>query len=250
MLTSCGRTLSYKPQIKHVFTIPMLADIVRAGSALHHPLIFKAIFLVAFHSFLRISNLVPTSKTQFNFIQHLTRGDIIFGSPGVHILVKWTKTLQANNNHRLVPLARIPGSILCPVAALQQVIQRHPLSADYPLFAYMHNKQIVTFTQPMVRAALARVLASLGMDSRIGFHTFRRSGATLARELNISLQQTQEQGIWQSDAVWRYLHPSQPPKSLPTLFQHIFRLLYTNWVWCSFISLAFCVSPVFAVYCT
>ena len=78
---------------------------------------YKALFLLAFHGFLRISNLLPTSQTSNQTHRHLTRGDVSITHPGVKVFIKWSKTLQANRDTRILPLASIPGSPLCPMQA-------------------------------------------------------------------------------------------------------------------------------------
>ena len=40
-----------------------------------------------------------------------------------------------------------------------------------------------------------------------GFHTFRRSGASLAFSLNVPVQNIKAHGIWSSDAVYSYFQP-------------------------------------------
>ena len=61
------------------------------------PLFFKAIYLVAFYSFLRISNHVPHSMSTFSPLEQLAKGNIFFAPLGLHILIKWPKTLQNRN---------------------------------------------------------------------------------------------------------------------------------------------------------
>ena len=42
----------------------------------------------------------------------------------------------------------------------------------------------------------------------ITFHSFRRSGASLAFSHNVPLQEIQWHGTWTSDCVWRYVTDS------------------------------------------
>ena len=44
-----------------------------------------------------------------------------------------------------------------------------------------------------------------------GFHCFRRSGATLALELKVPLENIKIHSHWKSDAIWSYL--SDTPKA-------------------------------------
>ena len=68
--------------IKLLTVIVSLCDIMWMGQ------IFKPLYLVAFFSFIRVSNLVPHKITAFSPLEQLTRGDIFFASPGLHILIK------------------------------------------------------------------------------------------------------------------------------------------------------------------
>ena len=55
------------------------------------------------------------------------------------------------------------------------------------------------------------------MDAKAyGFHTFRRSGASLVFSLNVPVQYIKAHGTWASDAVWAYLDQSLYPKVLTT----------------------------------
>ena len=80
--------------------------------------------------------------------QQLARADAIFQPPGVHIILKWTKTLQTSTSHRVVPLASIPDSTLCPVRALGHMIKEYPLEKNDPMFAMRRNDQLCIVTQP------------------------------------------------------------------------------------------------------
>ena len=53
------------------------------------------------------------------------------------------------------------------------------------------------------------------------FHSFRRSGATLAFNSNIPLQHIQSHGTWTSDAVWHYIAQDHNASDMvATAFQH------------------------------
>ena len=84
----------FKVTQKKIVDIHTLQLIVRSCNFTYMGQIYKALYLVAFFSFLRISNLVPHSIQAFSPIHQLAKGDLIFASPGVHIIIKWTKTLQ------------------------------------------------------------------------------------------------------------------------------------------------------------
>ena len=56
----------------------LLSRIVEACEDLPHPLLFRALYLLCFFSFLRLSNILPHSLTTFDSSRHLCRADIVF----------------------------------------------------------------------------------------------------------------------------------------------------------------------------
>ena len=110
-------------------------------------------------------------------------------APGVHLILKWSKTLQTNSNTRLILLAAVPGSIICPVQALQQLPITYPVPSIFPLFSCQSWGLNQVITQLQARAVLNNTLQVLGLDpSLYGFHTLRHSGASIALSLQVPLQ--------------------------------------------------------------
>ena len=169
--------------------------------------IFKAVYLVAFFSFMRISNLVPHKISAFSPLEQLTRGDVFFASPGLHVLVKWSKTMQTRESVKILKLPALSHSPLCPVMAVKNLLMLTPGHQDTPLFQIKNAKaQWVPLTDTQVRGHFTQVLNRLSLqDSGMSLHTFRRSGASLAFNANVSLQNIQSHGTWTSDCVWRYI---------------------------------------------
>ena len=66
--------------------------------------VFKVAYLLGFLAFLRLSNLCPHSASTFDLFKHLTKGDVLFHSNGIKILIQWSKTLQLNNQAKLITL--------------------------------------------------------------------------------------------------------------------------------------------------
>lgn len=207
LLKSFAINAPLKIKTQAVIDFQLLEAIIKACQYLDYPGIFRAIFLTAFFSFLRISNLVPSSPLTFNVTRHLARGDFILASPGAHIIIKWSKTLQHRNSYHVVQIPFIQHSMLCPVTAVQVMCQMHPGHADAPLF--MHPITKTSITQAQARRALARIVKHLGFSpGYITFHSFRRAGATAAFNNNVHLQHIQTHGGWRSSAVWTYLKNS------------------------------------------
>ena len=74
-------------------TIQQLENIIAMCDMLLNAVVFKAVYLVAFCSFLRVSNLLPHSIKSFDPTRLLAIGDLFFSQDGVTILIKWSKTL-------------------------------------------------------------------------------------------------------------------------------------------------------------
>ena len=111
--------------------------------------------------------------------------------------------------------------ILCPVRALETLLNSCPLPNHFPLFAintFPHFQVIDT----VVREALHRVLIHKGLLTRgYSFHTFCRSGATFAFDHNVQLQNIMSHGTGCSSAVWSYIqNSSQSASIVPFTFAH------------------------------
>ena len=95
---------TFRPTPRGIFTIEMLYQISVACDILSDPVLFRAIFLTSYFAFLRMSNIAPHSVKKFNPSRHFLRQDVVFGHPGAHIIIKWTKTLQDNKSHHIVQI--------------------------------------------------------------------------------------------------------------------------------------------------
>ena len=84
----------------------------------------RALFLVAFFSFLRISSLVPYKLSEIGDPRacYLTPSSVTSTAQGVLLRITHTKTIQFREWVLEIPLPRIPGSPLCPVTALEEYL--------------------------------------------------------------------------------------------------------------------------------
>ena len=196
----------FKVTLKSVIDIPLLNSIALHCDSMFMGQIFKAAYLLAFFSFLRISNLVPHSISAFNPLEQLCRADIIFSDPGAHILVKWSKTLQSKNTIKIIKIPALPSLPICPVTALRNLLRITPQGKNKLLFQIKCHHLWVPLTDTRLHKNLKQILAKLQLHtSNITFHTFRRSGATLAFNSSVPIQDIQSQGTWTSDCVWSYI---------------------------------------------
>ena len=101
--------------------------------------IYKALYLVAFFSFLHISNLVPHSIQVYSPIHQLAQGDLIFAPVGVHIITKWTKTLQSRDKIKILKLPSLGSNPLCPVSSVKALLLLVLKGKDLPVFQVKSN---------------------------------------------------------------------------------------------------------------
>ena len=160
---------------------------------------------MSFFGFFRLSNLVPHTTSSFSVLKHITRGDVFFQPHVTTILITWSKTMQQNNQAKLIQLP-VLNNALCPTSAIKNCLKIIPGEKNSPLFQYKVGQHWIPMTDNRVRKHLKNILMFLNLDSDfITFHSFRRSGATFAFNHNVPLQQIQKHGTWTSDCVWRYI---------------------------------------------
>ena len=212
-------------KVKGIFDIQSLTAIVTICDKTPLGYIYKPVFLLAFFAFLRLSNLVPPSLSSFSSSTHLCRGDLIIHPQFATLILKWSKTLQKQSQFATVNIPSLGASPLCPLRAVRDMTSRLPLPSNAPMFAIPQGPGFIPLTQSKVRRFLALILNSLGLDpSTHPFHSFRRSGASLAFNSNVSLQAIQQHGTWSSDAVWTYIitnphHQSSVAATFQSLLQ-------------------------------
>ena len=168
--------------------------------------VYKAAYLLSFFSFLRISNLVPHTIKTYDPLQQLARADIIFAPPGALVLIKWSKTIQHKNKVRILKIPHLGTSPLCPIRALKNLLKFNPGSSNSPLFQVQYHGTWGPLTDTRLRKNLSIILKKLKLEnSSITFHSLRRSGASLAFNSHVPLQDIQSHGTWTSDCVWSYI---------------------------------------------
>ena len=123
--------------------------------------------------------------------------------------VHWSKTIQFWEHSIRLPLPRIPGSILCPVAAIRHAFsftQSGPSSSQ--AFSWLHHQslQCRPFTYKNFLYKLHSVLASLGyQETSFAIHSFCQGRASFAFQAGIPLELIKLLGDWKSNAAMLYL---------------------------------------------
>ena len=203
-----------QPRVSKLISIEVLNQIIDACNHLRDPILFKALYLFMFYSFLRISNVLPHSAKSFDPTRHLTRGDLIFSKNGCTIIVKWSKTLQDRKETKTIVIPQLGNSPLCPITALKAMYALYPGSKNDPLFIVSKSSPVVPLSDSTARKHLQKVSSSLHINPSLTFHTFRRSGTTWAFQNGVHIQDIMAHGTWSSDTVWRYIK-SIPSSSTP-----------------------------------
>ena len=199
-----NRPLSVKSH--NIISLDTLALISSACKDLSSGVVYRAVFLVAFFGFFRLSNLAPHAILSFDETRHLTGHDIFFTKDFVKVLLKWTKTIQTRDRVQCVTLPRLHDKRICPYAALKALFKIYPMSSKSSLFQITTTHGYTTLTDSRVRKTLKKINQSLGFNPSFHtFHDFRRSGATFAYNSHIPIQEIKRHGTWSSDCVWRYI---------------------------------------------
>ena len=202
MFKALERSIKRTPKFKGIFHLQDLGNILQLCDNFPLSQMYKCLYLLAYFGFLRISNLVPSSFKKFSISKHLCRADILVQNTDMIVIVKWSKTLQATNQGSYIVLPRLENQLLCPCKNFERMHSAFPTLPNAPCF----SSKKLCITEYMVRKHLKNILNSLGLDTDIfSFHTFRRSGATLAYNLDVSLESIRRHGTWKSDAVNTYI---------------------------------------------
>ena len=196
--------LSFK--IKGILSITQLRLLVQTLDHTTDREVYKAIFLMGFFGFYRLSTLVPSAKAGFSPSRFLMHGDIIWAPPGAHVITKCSKSMQISGQSHIVQLSELSDARICPVRALKKIVSRNVSDHDRPLFLVSAQGSPSILTAHKVRSVLRKSIKSLGLSpGEYGYHTFRRSGACWAFDNDVNLDHIKTHGGWRSDAIWRYL---------------------------------------------
>ena len=166
--------------------------------------VFWSLFLTAFFSLARKSNLVQNSGSKQG--KQLLRSDCLLHSRGLTVTFRWTKTIQFGQRNLQIPLIPIPGSCLCPVAAYVNMVRLVPAGPQVPAFSLPCKNKVKPVTYHQYMKALRLVVQDMGLNPRLySTHSFRRGGATFAFKAKVPGELIKTQGDWLSEAYLKYL---------------------------------------------
>ena len=101
--------------------------------------VFKAVFLISFFAFLRISNVAPHARGTFDPTVYLTPSDIVISKKLMKITLKLSKTIQSREKKRMWPWSQD----YAPFCALYQLFKKQLLSIN-PLLMTLSFKYVST----------------------------------------------------------------------------------------------------------
>ena len=105
-----------------------------------------------------------------------------------------------------------------------------PTGKHLPLFQILIKDHWLPLSGFKARSFLKLAVTSIGLDpKRYTFHSFRRSGASLAFNHDIDLARIKQHGSWKSDAIWTYLR--NKPKEASTIPTTFAKIISTTYVW-------------------
>ena len=172
-----------------IMSIKTLHSFISACSFIPFGKVYAAVFLIAHFGFLRISNVAPHSYKDFHPSRHLTPSDVTFSKKFMFLSIKWSKTNQFRDKVQVITLPGLRNSVLCPVKALKAAMALYNPSQSDHLFQFFSAGRWTVLIDSRIRKILSRLNLKLGFQSnKYTFYTFCRSGATLAYNLNASLQ--------------------------------------------------------------
>ena len=106
----------------NIISIEDLYSLVAHCDELYMGQVFKALFLMAFFGFFRLSNLCPHSFDSYDFTRHLSAGDIFFQGNILKVLLKWSKTIQSRDKVKIISLPGLGKAKICPIKAMKKLL--------------------------------------------------------------------------------------------------------------------------------
>ena len=137
-----------------------------------------AALLLGFCLFLRRSNLVPETGTQFNPREQLTWGDVWKIGHLTMVDVKWSKNNKYRERELILPLIRDRNKVICPVYWLDVLFARFPTKdPNLSLFCYPRNGKLKSLTTDVLSRKFKEWIKLTGRnDEGYTLHGLRRGG--------------------------------------------------------------------------
>ena len=122
--------------VQSVISISLLTTLVDYARKLHNGQVVAAIFLTSFLKIFRLASLVPSSVQQFDKTRFPVVGDLIWGSPGVHIIMTCAKNMQTAGKVQVVQLPRLQKRQIIPCPSTKNNVKEEE---RYSKFTFVPN---------------------------------------------------------------------------------------------------------------
>lgn len=142
-ILSMEKNLRYVPTPSLPVTPALLRRIVRLVRRLPDGVSIAASYILMFVSFCRQSNYAAPTSYEFDCTRQFTHGDVSICSDGLIVKHKWSKSHQKSSHNATVTVPRVPGSPLCPVHAMYDMLPDVPTTSPHqPLIAFRDSNHI------------------------------------------------------------------------------------------------------------
>lgn len=160
--------------------------------------LFRACFALAFFGALRVSELVPPSRTR---VGGLLEDDVVLANGSLRIRIRRSKT-DTFGRGEWVPLHSVVGSA-CPVRAVSEYLQLRPSGRSF--LVHSDGSPVTRF---QFQSVFKRCLMAVGVSpGDFGTHSFRIGAATEAARAGMSNAEVQRIGRWRSACFAGYIRP-------------------------------------------
>ena len=164
-------------------------------------ILFTAVLSFLFHGWLRIGEVLSTSKTRPDARLQL-RG-LQISNKYVTICLKFDKT--SNGSNRLCKL--LSSTLVCPCQSIRDFMVIRPFSSiNAPLFIHVDGSPL---TVGQFRLVWKKIVLDLNLPNTLTPHSFRMSGASRAVAAGLSSTEIRRTGRWASNSsvYLKYIRP-------------------------------------------
>jgi hypothetical protein len=189
--------------------LPITTDVLQkllhslrfTNSSYFHRSLLKAMYLVAFHAFLRIGEITVSNKNSENNLS-ITDVKFIYSNSKLQGFELYMTTYKHYHGAAKVLFIKQNGSLICPVSALNEYLQLRKAS-NGPLFGFMDGSPV---SRLFFSTQLRLSLNWAGLDpTKYKGHSFRIGAASTAAQQGFSEEKIKLMGRWSSSAFKKYI---------------------------------------------
>ena len=200
-LKGLDRTVSKPARAKPYIKRKHLRKILLAAGNHKEPRLIKAFVSLAFHSMLRLSNLVVKHRKRVDIKRNLLRKHVTIKKHKIVISLPWSKTLQELTNSTVICVPATHDQY-CPVRLLSNYVNNTVFRKNDPLFKFKNHTFV---SRSAIRSILYKVHTSCNLFTNNLAHSYRRGGAIMYYRKGVPLEEIKRLGTWKSDAIFVYI---------------------------------------------